>query len=157
MKKLLSLQQNSNTLDIVLLITRVAIAALMLTHGIPKMIMLFSGEPVKFISIMGMSAKLSLGLAVFAEVFCSVLLLLGLATRFATIPLMITMLVAVFFIQAGAPFAEKELAVHYLLAYTVLLIAGSGKYSVDYLLQRKRSAAKSISITGEDPTLSFYK
>lgn len=110
---------------------------LMLTHGLPKLAMLFSGEPVQFPPIMGMSPEFSLGLAIFAEVFCSILILVGMATRLATVPLLITMLVAVFLIHQAEPFAKKEAALYYALFYVILLITGSGKYSVDYLVQNR--------------------
>jgi putative oxidoreductase len=137
MKKLLAVNNNSNLTDIGLLIARVVIAALMLTHGIPKMQMLFSGDPIKFLPVMGMSAELSLALTVFAEVFCSIFLLAGFATRLVTIPLIFTMLVAALYIHASDPIAIKEPALHYLLVYVLLLLAGSGKYSMDYLLQAR--------------------
>ncbi len=142
MKEILSINNTTNATDIALLIARVGIAALMLTHGIPKLMMLFSGAPVKFPPMMGMSAKLSLGLAVFAEVFCSALILTGFATRVATIPLIVTMLVAVFFVHRADPFNIKESGLHYLLVYVVLLFAGSGKYSIDYLLNQKSEVAQ---------------
>src|SRR5690606_22017425 len=102
-----------------LLVARVGIAALMLTHGIPKLMSLFSGEPVQFASVMGMSATISLGLAVFAEVFCSVLILVGFGTRFATLPLIVTMVVAVFVFHVADPFNVKETGLMYLLAFVV--------------------------------------
>ena len=137
MKKILSVYHTSNAIDLGLLIARVVIAALMLTHGIPKLQMLFSGEPVKFLPVMGMSPEISLVLTVFAEVLCSVFILAGFATRLAAIPLIVTMLIAAFLIHGADPIATKEPALHYLLVYTVLLLAGSGKYSIDYLLQTK--------------------
>ena len=137
MKKLFSVTHTSGTTSLALLIARFGIAALMLTHGIPKLGMLLSGEPVQFLPFMGLSAKFSLGLAVFAEVICSVFLLVGFATRLALIPLIITMLVAVFVVHAADPFSSKEPGFQYLLVYIVLLIMGGGKYSVDYLLQPK--------------------
>lgn len=124
------------TTDIALLIARLGIAALMLTHGIPKMMTLFSDTPIQFPAVFGLSAEVSLGLAVFAEVICSVFLLAGFATRLATIPLIITMVVAVLSIHVADPFVKQEPALQYLLVYVVLLFAGSGKYSIDYLLQR---------------------
>src|SRR6476661_887978 len=130
MKRILNVNQTNRATAMGLLIARLGIAALMLTHGIPKMLMLFSGGPVQFPPVMGMSAEVSLGLTVFAEVFCSILLLAGFATRLAVVPLIITMLVAVLFIHAADPIGVKEPALHYLLVYAVLLFAGSGKYSV---------------------------
>ncbi|MDB5207994.1 MAG: DoxX family protein [Flavisolibacter sp.] len=140
MKKIISVSQASTPIDIALLIARVGIGALMLTHGLPKMAMLFSGQPLQFPPMMGMSAAMSLSLTVFAEVICSVLLLTGLVTRLAAIPLIITMLVALILVHAADPVAKQEPALHYLLVYVVLLFAGSGKYSLDYLLGGKRIA-----------------
>lgn len=125
------------TTDIALLIGRVGIAAFMLTHGIPKLMTLFSGAAVQFPAVFGFSPELSLGLAVFAEVLCSLLLLAGFATRLAAIPLIITMLVAVLSIHAADPFAKQEPALQYLLVYLLLLLTGPGKYSVDYLIGGK--------------------
>ena len=138
MKKILNVNKGAGATDIALLVARVGIAALMLTHGIPKLLMLLSGGPVQFPPVMGMSAELSLGLTVFAEVFCSVFLLAGFATRLAVIPLIITMAVALIFIHAADPIAKQEPAFQYLLVYLVLLFAGSGRFSIDYLLQGKK-------------------
>lgn len=143
MKKIIHVNKAAITTDIALLVARLGIAALMLVHGIPKMMMLFFGAPLQFPAVMGMSAELSLSLTVFAEVVCSLFILAGFATRLATVPLIITMLVAVFVIHGADPFARQEPALYYLLVYVVLLFAGSGKFSIDYLLQRKRSTANS--------------
>lgn len=146
MKKIIHVNDYSVITGLALLIARVGIGALMLTHGLPKLMMLLSGGPIQFPPVLGMSAEFSLALAVFAEVFCSILILVGFATRIATLPLIITMLVAVFIIHAADPVAVKEPALHYLLVYIVLLFAGSGKYSIDYLLQIKRVVGGNSSI-----------
>jgi putative oxidoreductase len=137
MKKILNVNNPAILNDIALLIARAGIGLLMLTHGVPKMMLLLSGAEVQFPSVMGMSPELSLGLAVFAEVACSILLLAGLATRLAVLPLIATMLTAALFIHAADPFIKQEPAFQYLLVYVVLLFTGSGKYSIDYLLQGK--------------------
>ena len=140
-----------------LLIGRIALALLMLSHGLPKLQMLFSDGPIQFPAVLGLSSEVGLTLAVFAEVFCSLLILFGLGTRLATIPLIVTMLVAIFSIHAADVFAQKELAVLYLAGYLILLFGGSGKYSVDQLLESKpgkkyRRPVRRI----EDPTISIY-
>lgn len=137
MKKLLNVYQSANSIDVALLITRVGVAALMLVHGWPKLEMLFSDGPVQFPAVLGLSAATSLALAVFSEVLCSLLILVGLGTRLATIPLIVTMVVAVFIFHAADPFAKQELGLLYLMPYVVLLLTGSGKYSLDYLLLQK--------------------
>jgi len=137
MKKLLSVSHQTKNVDIVLLVLRITIAALMLTHGLPKMEALLSGEPIQFVSVFGLSPAVSLGLTVFAEVFCSILILVGFGTRLAAIPLIITMAVAAFIVHAADPFGKQEMAILYLAVYVVLLIAGSGRYSLDRLLTNK--------------------
>jgi putative oxidoreductase len=137
MKKILNVYQSATNIDVALLITRVSVAALMLAHGWPKLGMLLSNDPVQFPALLGLSATAALTLAVFAEVVCSLLILVGLGTRLATIPLIITMLVAVFLVHGADPFAKQELGLLYLLPYVILLLTGSGRFSLDYVLQQK--------------------
>jgi putative oxidoreductase len=141
MKKLFSSEYSSNNISMALLVLRVGIGVLMLIHGVPKMAGLFSDGPVQFPSVLGMTPEISLSLAVFAEVICSVLLIVGFGTRLATIPLIITMLVAVLYIHGNDPFANQEIGIHYLLAYVLLLITGAGKYSLDNLLTNNKISA----------------
>lgn len=144
-------------IDIALLIARVGIADLMLTHGIPKLMMLFSGAPIQFPPVFGMSAEFSLVLTVLAEVFGSIFLLAGLFTRLAVIPLIGTMLVAALLIHSADPLSAKEPALLYLTTYLVLFFAGAGKYSVDYLLQKRMIAVKPARKEIDDPTLAIYQ
>ena len=131
MKKIFNPKFATTQVDVVLLILRVGVGAMMLVHGLPKLQMLLAGGEIQFPGVMGLSPALSLGLAVFAEFLCSILLIVGLGTRLATIPLIITMMVAVFLIHGNDPFANQELGLHYLLSYVALLILGGGKFSVD--------------------------
>ncbi len=159
MKKLFNVGDANTATHVGLLVARVGIAALMLTHGIPKLLMLLSGAPVQFPPVMGMTPELSLGLAVFAEVFCSVLILFGFGTRLATIPLIITMGVAVFMVHAADPFKVQEAGLTYLLAYVVLLFTGSGKYSVDQLLSQTRASKsqKTINTIVAEPSFAIHQ
>lgn len=110
----------------------------MLTHGLPKLERLISGDVASFPSVFGMSPALSLILAVLAEVVCSIFLILGLGTRLVMVPLIITMLVAVFHIHGSDPFSKQEMGLHYLITYCVLLIIGPGKYSLDYRMETRK-------------------
>ncbi|HLP39597.1 DoxX family protein [Lacibacter sp.] len=140
MKQLVSINISQKGIDLAILITRITAAALMLSHGLPKLGMLFSGNAGQFPAVLGMSAEISLVLTVFAEVVCSIFILFGLGTRLAVVPLIITMLVAVLYIHSADPFAKQEPGIQYLILYVILFITGSGKYSLDYLLQRKQSS-----------------
>lgn len=108
----------------------------MLTHGYSKLQKLLAGD-FQFADPFGLGPGVSLGMAVFAEFFCSILLILGLGTRLATIPLIVTMLVAAFIAHGADPFAKKEMALLYLVSYIVLLFSGAGKISVDQLLEKR--------------------
>ena len=108
----------------------------MLTHGYSKLQKLLAGN-FQFADPIGLGPEISLGLAVFAEFLCSILIVLGLGTRLASIPLIVTMAIAAFITHGADPFGRKELALFYLISYTVLLLMGSGKLSVDRFISRK--------------------
>ncbi len=129
--------RRNNYADIGLLVLRVSVASLMLFgHGADKLVN-FSSIVSSFPDPLGIGSVLSLGLAVFAEFFCSLAIGFGILTRLATIPLMITMLVATFIEHGAGPWATKELAFVYFLIYLAILIAGPGKYSVDRKVVQK--------------------
>lgn len=122
-------------LDAGLLILRVFVGLTMLfSHGWGKMLKVFDGD-FGFADVLGMGPTVSLLLAVFAEVICSAFLALGWYTRFALIPLIITMLVAVFIIHADDPFSKQEFGLLYLIPYFALFLTGPGKYSLDAKLK----------------------
>jgi putative oxidoreductase len=134
LKKLISYLPLSNDLGI--LVLRVTAGILMITHGIPKMLNYGVLKDI-FPDPFGIGSPASLGLVVFAEIVCSVLLALGLFTRFSLIPLIVTMLTAVFIVHFGDPFSKMELGLFYLLVYAALFLTGPGRYSLDMVLFRK--------------------
>ena len=75
---------------------------------------------------LGVGSQTSLILAIFAELVCSVALILGVLSRLVLIPMIFTMAVA-FFIANGGSIEQGELAFAYLIVFTLLLIAGPGK------------------------------
>ena len=123
MKNLNTTGYNKTLLDWALLALRIFVGVGMLTHGFPKLMMLLSGK-IEFINFFGIGEKTSLILAVFAEVLCSLFVLMGLFTRFTVFPLIITMLVAVFVVHNNDPFAKQEMALLYLFHYLLIFIAG---------------------------------
>lgn len=128
--------------DLATLILRFFFGLFMLTaHGWGKLAN-FSERSGKFGDPLGVGTELSLTLAVFAEVFCAMFVMIGLFTRPALIPLIITMAVIVFIHHALDPFKMKELAIIYMIGYIVLFITGPGKYSFDHLIGKRLEAAK---------------
>lgn len=120
----------SSLSHVALLIFRVAVGGMMLTHGLPKAVRVFTGE-WRFSDPIGLGPELSLFLAAFAEAGCAMLIILGLWTRLASIPLIITMAVAAFIRHAPDPFSTKEKALLFLVSFLLLAFLGSGKYSLD--------------------------
>ncbi|MES2591949.1 MAG: DoxX family protein [Bacteroidota bacterium] len=131
MKTIFNPGSYQKNISLALLLIRLAAGAFMLTHGWSKLEKAFGTEPIQFSDPLGIGVTASWALTVFAEFFCSFLLLIGLTTRLATIPLMITMIVAAFIVHGDDPFGKKELALFYLLVYIALAIAGAGRYSAD--------------------------
>lgn len=121
--------ENSN--DLGKLILRIGFGGFMLTHGIPKMMKLFAGGEIQFADPIGLGPTASLVLTVFAEVVCAAMILIGFKTKWATYPLIITMIVAAFVVHASDPFGKKEFALLYAVGYLAIGLLGAGKYSVD--------------------------
>lgn len=127
---------NGKYLDPALLLLRLQAGLLMLTHGYPKLVN-FSDRMDKFADPFGLGSPTSLALVVFAEFFCSILVILGFKVRLAVIPLMITMLVVIFHAHWDDPFGRKELPLMFLGIYIALLLLGAGKYSMESLFSKK--------------------
>jgi len=131
--KLLNLSFLPQSTDLALLLLRLSLGLTMvILHGWAKLTG-FSALAPKFLPLFGLPSNVCLGLTVFAEVGCSVLLIFGLLTRFAALSLAITMAVAFFVVHGGQFTGEKsgEMAFLYLAGYVTLLFAGAGKFSAD--------------------------
>ncbi len=136
-KNILNPGNYSTTINLALVLLRMTSGVFMLTHGTGKLMKFFGDEPLKFADPIGIGVTASLSLAVFAEVFCSVFLIVGLATRFAAIPLLITMLVAAIIVHANDGFGKQELPLMYCSMYLAIALCGAGKYSIDNWIYHK--------------------
>ncbi len=121
--------------DLALLVLRLS-CGLMIIHGWGKF-QGFAERSETWPDPFHVTPPVSLALTVFAELVCSLLVVVGLFTRLSLVPLIICMLVAVFVIHGSDPFGEKEHALLFLLPYFTLMIAGPGKYSADALVLKK--------------------
>lgn len=132
-----SISYSTTSFNIAMLLLRISFGViLMVSHGFAKL-RHFDQLQSTFYSFMGMGPKASLILALFAEVFCSLLIVLGLFTRWACIPLIITMLVVIYGANAGKDFLDSELAIAYLVAFVTLILCGPGSISVDGMISKK--------------------
>ena len=128
-------KDSSNAISFGLLVFRVAIGCFMLFgHGLSKLTG-YSQMSAGFPDPLGIgNPAVSMALSIFAEFLMSIALIFGFLTRFALIPLIINMSVALIFIHKADPFNVKELAFMYLIAYVALIITGPGRYSLDALI-----------------------
>ncbi len=129
---------NEEAVQFALLLFRVFLGIVMMTHGYPKLQKLMAGGNIEFMDFLGLGPAISLVLVVFAEFVCSIFLILGLFTRWMLIPLIITMLVAVFGVHINDSFGKMELGLLYLVGYIVLMIIGPGRYSIDGLIAKRK-------------------
>jgi putative oxidoreductase len=139
-----------------LLILRLGIGGLLVTHGWGKVQMLIDGKAAGFGGHLGMSPVMSLSLVAFAEFGCSILVMAGLATRLAAIPVVFAMAVAVLTAHAKDPWtmqgayelfaagktkypASKQPALMFLVPFLALVFTGAGGFSLDAVLGCRRA------------------
>jgi len=133
MKKLLSTKYSAGAFSTAVFILRITVGAIMLHHGYNKLIHFADMQP-KFMNFLGLGSTVSLSMVIFAEFFCSAFLILGLFTRLATIPLIITMGVALWKVHHFEVFGDGEVPALYLGTYITLLLVGPGKASLDSMM-----------------------
>jgi putative oxidoreductase len=133
-KNVVTLSFVRSSTDAGLLLLRVWLGVSMfLIHGLGKL-QKFDTIVSMFQEKLGIPAPLAVA-AIVAETLCALLLVLGLATRWAALFLVITMGVAFtkahgFNLTPGDP-KSGEIAFLYLAGFATLLIAGAGRLSVD--------------------------
>ena len=130
MKKLLSTRYSAGSVNTGMLFLRISLGLLMMVHGYQKLVN-FNEMKSTFMNFLGLGSLVSLCLVIFAEFFCSILITVGLFTRLAAIPLIITMLVALFMAHNHDFTGKGEMATIYLSGYVAILFIGPGKISFD--------------------------
>ncbi len=131
-----------------LLVLRLGFGGMMLFgHGLPKLLAFNDlkdkvGDPLGIIP-----SPFAFILLLAAEFACSALVMLGIATRLAAIPIVYSMALAAFIVHKADPnflgqgvTAAKEPALVYAIAFLTLVFTGAGMFSVDGLLFGKKSS-----------------
>ncbi len=115
------------------LFLRVIFSGMMLIHGLEK-VLSFNMLKWVFPPTLGLSSEWSLAMIILVEVGCSLLVLFGILTRLAVLPLMLAMIIAAFFTYNPITMAVVELPLLYWVGFFLILLVGPGRYSVDYWL-----------------------
>jgi putative oxidoreductase len=134
MKKLLSIKYSAGAFNTALLILRLVAGIWMLQHGYEKLTQ-FDKTAEGMINFLGIGQKASTVLVIFSEFFCSCFLILGLFTRFATIPLIITMVVAMWKMHHNDYLGESDISL-FIACYLAILLLGPGKISIDGMISK---------------------
>ncbi len=147
MKKNLFISFQPINLSLGILLVRIIIGLLMTFYGYQKLInfetMAASDFWAKEVSFLGMTGKTPLALTIFAEFFCSLLLIIGLFTRLSLIPLLICMGYIIAFtakfevIYSGDNGIEVNNAFVYFMIYLGIYLTGPGNYSLDYKIANR--------------------
>lgn len=132
-----------HVVDVALLVLRVGLGGMMLTHGVPKLL----GGPPLWEKLGGAMAYVGLDLwptlwglaAALTETVGAVLLALGLLTRTSAGFLVVTMLVAAaMHLGKGDGIGGASHAIEDGIAFLTLLVAGGGRYSIDAWIRARR-------------------
>jgi putative oxidoreductase len=133
MKKLFSTKYTDRSVTLAQLLLRLAFGGLMLVHGYSKLTH-FNTMSHMLPDPFHLGATVTMSLVVFAEFFCAAMIVLGLLTRFAAIPLIINMTVALHYAHHWRITADGELPALFLSGFLAILITGPGKLSVDRII-----------------------
>ena len=134
--------------SVILLLIRLFFGALFFMHGLDKM-RDFNELSFTFPSVFGFGSYVTLMLAIFCEFACSLFLMSGLITRIILLPMILSMAVA-FFDVHDALMPQGELSLIYLLVFVGLFLCGPGKYSVDYLIDKRIQKEKKVRSVPEE-------
>jgi putative oxidoreductase len=132
-RKIAQLSFLPRSTDIGLLALRIGLGlSLFIRHGWEK-ISDFSGMAARFPDPLRLGPVPSLSFALLSDAICSILIILGIATRPAALISAVNLLVAFSLVHHFALFGQRngEVAYIYLCGMVALVFAGPGKYSLD--------------------------
>ena len=113
-----------------------AAIALLRTHGLPKLLDI-EGTMAHIPDPMGLGQTFSAYYAIFANVLCAILVMFGLFTRWAAFAIISITLSGLLIVHAADPAKVQDTPLMYSIVFITLVVLGSGKYSVDALLEKR--------------------
>lgn len=131
------------SLPLGLLFLRVSAAVLLLQiHGLPKLLN-WSTELQRIEDPFGLGATLTLAMAVFAEVICPVLLIVGVFARLACLPVLAVLGVALVVVHPQWSLEQAQFAWLFTVLYAGLAITGPGAWAIrtPVLLPKRKASA----------------
>ncbi|MEW9583381.1 DoxX family protein [Paraburkholderia sp. DGU8] len=118
------------TPDVALLFLRVTASVLvLLVHGLPKTIH-YTSQLEAIEDPFRLGKTLTLGCAIFAEVVCPLLMIAGVATRLAALPIMVVCVVALGVVHREWTLDQAQFAWMLLIMFGTIAIGGAGRYRI---------------------------
>ncbi|MEM5294092.1 DoxX family protein [Burkholderia sp. JPY481] len=120
----------SNAADVALLFLRVSASVLLLiVHGLPKV--LHIGAQLGAIEDpLHLGSAFTLAFAIFAEVVCPVLMIVGVFTRLAALPILVVTVVALTLVHPDWSLEQAQFAWMLLILFGTVAIGGAGRYRI---------------------------
>ncbi|PKH36206.1 LysR family transcriptional regulator [Pseudomonas sp. 43NM1] len=117
--------------DLGLLFLRVSGAMFLLwVHGLPKLLD-YTAQLQLIEDPFHLGAKLTLILAIFAEVLCPLLIIAGVLVRLACLPILFVLLVALLIVHPQWSLFEGQFGWLLLILFTSIFIAGPGRLALN--------------------------
>ena len=127
----------ASSTDIGLLFLRVSASVLLLVvHGLPK-IEHYRREAAAIEDPFHLGKKLTIGFAIFAEVVCPLLMIVGFATRLCALPVMAVTAIALLRVHPEWRIDQAQFAWMLLILFGTIAIAGAGRYSLSALVRKR--------------------
>jgi putative oxidoreductase len=124
-------QWDERVQDLGLLFLRVSSSLFLLwVHGLPKLLN-YSAQLQVIEDPFHLGANLTLMLAIFAEVLCPLLIIVGLLVRMACLPILSVLLVAMVVVHPQWSIEEGQFGWLLLILFTSIFIAGPGRLALN--------------------------
>ncbi len=137
-KRILTLRLIPESTDAGLLVLRLGLGlSLFLRHGLEKLTG-YSHMVTHFPDPIGVGPHLGLAYALFSDGVCSLLVILGLGTRWAAAVIIFNLLVVFAFVhQMNFRDGHVEAVILYIVGYLAILTCGPGRLSLDHRIEEQ--------------------
>ncbi|MFM0726903.1 DoxX family protein [Paraburkholderia strydomiana] len=124
------------TADAALLFLRVTASVLvLLVHGLPKAIH-YASQLDAIEDPLHIGKTLTLGFAIFAEIACPLLMIAGIETRLAALPIMLVSVIALGLVHREWTLDQGQFAWMLLIMFGTIAIGGAGRYRIAWRPRR---------------------
>jgi putative oxidoreductase len=131
LQRIIDPRPSGRLLDTGLLLFRLLAGfALLRVHGWEK-VAYYEAELRSIPDPFGLGGEVNLSIAIFSDVFCALLVMLGLFTRLASLSILGTTLVGLLFVHFNDAWHDKDVPLVYSIMFGIILLLGPGKYSLD--------------------------